>query len=129
MAYSFHKYWNPPTTETIKKYLDIREQFNVPFWMGESGENNNEWYKAVVNLLEVNNIGWAWWTIKKLGSESGIMNVTRPDGYQKIIDYWSGKGPRPAREEAEAIFMQLAENVKLENCRINYPVLHSLFTK
>ncbi len=129
MAYSFHKYWNPPTTETIKKYLDMREEFNVPFWMGESGENNSDWYRSVVNLLETNNIGWAWWTIKKLGSESGIMNIIKPDGYQKIIDYWSGKGPRPSVEEAKKVFVQLAENVKIENCKINQEVLNALFLK
>jgi endoglucanase len=129
MAYSFHKYWNPPAIETIQKYLDMREQFNVPFWMGESGENINEWYRSVVNLLETNNIGWAWWTIKKVGSESGIMNVTKPAGYQKIIDYWARKGPRPTAEEAKIVFTQLAENVKLEKCKINYAVLDALFGK
>ncbi len=129
MAYSFHKYWNPPTLETIKKYIDIRNQYNVPFWMGESGENQNDWYKSVVNLLETNNIGWAWWTIKKVGSESGIMDVTKPAGYQKIIDYWAGKGARPGTEEATTALMQLAENVKLEKCKINYQVLKALLGK
>lgn len=127
MVYSFHKYWNPTTTETIKKYLDLREEFNVPFWMGESGENNNEWYRSAVQLFESNNIGWAWWTIKKVDSESGIMNVERPEGYQAIIDYWSGKGDRPDPDEAYRTLMQLAEAVKMENCRVNYPVLDALF--
>ncbi|HSO78059.1 MAG TPA: cellulase family glycosylhydrolase [Bacteroidales bacterium] len=127
MVYSFHKYWNPTTTETIQKYLDLREEFNVPFWMGESGENNNEWYRSAVQLFESNNIGWAWWTIKKVDSESGIMNVTRPDGYQAIIDYWSGTGDRPDPDEAYRTLMQLAEAVKIENCRVNYPVLDALF--
>lgn len=127
MVYSFHKYWNPTTTETIQKYLDLREEFNVPIWMGESGENNNEWYRSAVRLLESNNIGWAWWTIKKVDSESGIMNVVRPEGYQAIIDYWAGKGARPDPDEAYRTIMQLTESVKLENCTINYPVLDALF--
>ena len=127
MAYSFHKYWNPTTTETIQKYLDLREEFNVPFWMGESGENNNEWYRSAVQLFEANNIGWAWWTIKKVDSESGIMNVARPEGYQAIIDYWSGKGDRPDPDEAYRTLMQLTEAVKIENCRVNYSVLDALF--
>jgi hypothetical protein len=97
--------------------------------MGESGENSNEWYKAAVNLFESNNIGWAWWTIKKIGSTSGIMNVSRPKDYQKILDYWSGKGPKPSKEEALSVFMELADNMKLENCKINYGVLDALFVK
>lgn len=127
MAYSFHKYWSETTTETIQRFLDIREKYAVPLWMGESGENSNDWYKAAVNLFESNNIGWAWWTIKKIGSESGLMNVREPKGYQRIIDFWSGKGPKPSGEEAMTTFMELAENMKLEKCMINYPVIEALF--
>jgi len=129
MAYSFHKYWNPATIETIQKYLDMREQYNVPLWMGESGENNNEWFKAAVNLFETNNIGWSWWTIKKIGSESSLMTISKPAGYQKIIDYWSGKSPKPTVDEARKTLMELAENVKFENCKINFDVLGALFGK
>ncbi len=129
MVYSFHKYWNPATMETIQKYLDIRQKYTVPFWMGESGENTNEWFKSVVNLLESNNIGWCWWTIKKLGSESSLMTVKTPEGYQKIVDFWKGKGERPTSEEAQKVLSQLAENAKIENCTINYGVLNALFSK
>jgi hypothetical protein len=129
MVYSFHKYWNSTTVETIQKYLDMRDKFIVPLWMGESGENNNEWFKEAVKLFESNNIGWAWWTIKKIGSESGIMDVTRPKGYQTVIDYWAGKSPKPTITEATATFMELAENVKIEKCKVNYGVLGALFGK
>jgi aryl-phospho-beta-D-glucosidase BglC (GH1 family) len=129
MAYSFHKYWNAATIETIQKYIDMREKYSVPFWMGESGENNNNWYRSVADLLEANHIGWAWWTIKKVGSESGIMNVKRPSGYQKFIDYWSGKGEKPGIKEAKVILMELAENVKIERCEINYEVIDALLGK
>ena len=129
MAYSFHKYWNPATEETIRKFIDLRSQHNIPLWMGESGENNNEWYRNTIDLLESNDIGWAWWTIKKIGSASGIMTVKRPDGYQEIIDYWAGKGPRPAPDKALVTFMELAENMKIENCVINYDVINALFDK
>jgi hypothetical protein len=127
MAYSFHKYWNPTTVETIQKYLDMREKYNVPLWMGESGENNNEWFRSAVNLFETNNIGWSWWTIKKIGSESSLMTVTKPEGYQKIINYWAGKGPKPTVNEAILTFNELAENVKIEKCKINHEVLEALF--
>jgi endoglucanase len=96
---------------------------------GESGENNNEWFKAAVNLFEMNNIGWSWWTIKKIGSESSLMTISKPAGYQKIIDFWVGKGPKPPVEEARAVFMELAENVKYENCKINNEVIEALFGK
>lgn len=127
MVYSFHKYWSPTTVETIQKFLDIRETHNVPLWMGESGENNNEWYRSAVQLFEADSIGWAWWTLKKLGSESGIMNVAIPDGYQQIIDYWKGAGPAPSPDEAHRVLMQLTENIRIENCTVNYRVIDALF--
>ncbi len=129
MVYSFHKYWNATTVETIQKFLDIREKYNVPFWMGESGENTNEWFRAAINLFETNNLGWSWWTIKKIGSESSLMTISKPAGYQKVIDYWSGKGAKPVVEEARTTFMELAENVKIEKCKINYAVINALFGK
>jgi hypothetical protein len=127
MVYSFHKYWNATTVESIQKFLDLRDDNIIPIWMGESGENNNDWYRSAVNLLESNDIGWAWWTIKKIGSESGLMNVIKPGGYQNIIDYWAGKRPKPTTEAAKATFMELAENMKIEFCTINYGVLRALF--
>jgi hypothetical protein len=127
MVYSFHKYWNPTTVETIQKYLDIRAEHNVPLWMGESGENNNEWYRSAVGLLEADSIGWAWWTIKKLDSGSGIMSVTIPAGYQEIIDYWKGEGPAPSPDATHEALMELAEMVRIENCSVNYGVLDALF--
>jgi len=126
MVYSFHKYWNPPVRETIQKYLDIRDQHNVPLWMGEAGENNNEWYRSAVQLFETDSIGWAWWTLKKLDSESGIMSVSIPDGYREIVAYWKGEGAPPAPGEAHQALMQLTENLRIENCSVNYGVLNAL---
>lgn len=126
MAYSFHKYWSPTTTETIQAFLDIRDEHNVPLWMGESGENKTDWYVSARSLFESNNIGWAWWTLKKLDSQSGIMNVTIPEGYSLLLDHWSGKGPAPDPETSFGILMQLAENMKIENCSINYEVIDAL---
>jgi hypothetical protein len=57
------------------------------------------------------------------------MTISKPTGYQKVVDYWAGKGPKPTVEEANATFMELAENVRFENCKINNEVLEALFGK
>ena len=57
MVYSFHKYWSENTTESIQWVLDIREENNVPLWMGEAGENSNVWFTDAIELLETNDIG------------------------------------------------------------------------
>ncbi|HUP11545.1 MAG TPA: cellulase family glycosylhydrolase, partial [Niastella sp.] len=61
MALSFHKYWNFNTKGSIQHILDTRDKYNVPVWLGETGENSNVWFAEAVRLLEANNIGWAWW--------------------------------------------------------------------
>ena len=66
MSYSFHKYWGETDISTIQSYLSMRNTYNVPLWMGESGENSNSWYyETLIKLLEENNIGWNFWCHKK----------------------------------------------------------------
>jgi aryl-phospho-beta-D-glucosidase BglC (GH1 family) len=33
-AYTFHKYWTAPDESVIRQYLDFRERYDVPIWMG-----------------------------------------------------------------------------------------------
>ena len=67
MVLSFHKYWNKNDQNSIQHILDFREQYQVPVWLGETGENSNVWFTEAIQLLESNNIGWSWWPLKKLG--------------------------------------------------------------
>lgn len=126
LVVSFHKYWSFNNEATIKGPIDIREQHNVPIWLGESGENSNPWYRDAIALIEERNIGWAWWPLKKLGYNQPLQVKTPPD-YQKILDYWAEKGPRPTPAEAEKGLMEFAENLKLENCIYHKDVVDAMF--
>ena len=64
---TFHKYWNKNDQESIQWAVDMREQYNRPLWMSESGENSNQWFADAIHLFESNNIGWSWWPVKKVG--------------------------------------------------------------
>ncbi len=74
----------------------LREQYHVPIWLGESGENTNEWFRECVALVEKHGIGWAWWPYKKINNPRCIMTVTPPDDFKKVVDYWNGEGERPS---------------------------------
>ena len=50
----------------------MRSNYGVPLWMGESGENSNHWYYEVFKLLEENNIGWNFWTHKKVENNANF---------------------------------------------------------
>jgi len=115
MVYSFHKYWSYNDTASIQWVLDLREEHNVPLWMGESGENSNTWFTDAIKLFEDNGIGWAWWTMRKIGDIDSPYAVDINPGYQKILDYWNGVGPKPTAQETFDGMMQLAENLLVEN--------------
>ncbi len=123
---SFHKYWNPNTPESIARFLALRDKYDLPLWLGESGENSNEWFRECVALVEQHHIGWAWWPHKKVNSGSCSLTVKRPDEFKEVVDYWNNKGVRPSREVAVKGLFTLAENLKASNCRVNTNVLQAL---
>jgi hypothetical protein len=98
----------------------------MPLWLGETGENSNEWFREVVCWCERFNIGWAWWPWKKLTSISGPVTVQRPEGYQRILDYWKKGGPRPSTNEAMASLMALAEASRIDHCTLHPDVFDAL---
>ena len=126
LVMSFHKYWNPNTEEAIARFLALREKYRVPIWLGESGENTNEWFRECVALVEKHGIGWAWWPYKKLSNPRCILTVTPPDDFKKVVDYWNGEGERPSAEAARRGLFELVENLKAENCRFNADVAQAL---
>lgn len=125
MVYSFHKYWNQTDVGTINYLLNLRSTTNRPLWLGESGENSNEWFASCVELMEDNNIGWAWWTYKKVSSTTGPISTPVSTQYQAVLDYWNG-GPKPSETYANLAFQTLAQNLLLENSAIHYDVVDAL---
>ncbi len=125
MVLSFHKYWNYNTQKEIQKYLDYRDKYDIPIWLGESGENSNVWFANAIQLMEENNIGWCWWPLKKLGFNNPLQIKMNP-GYQNVLEYWRGNAEKPSEAEAYKAFMQFAENTKIENCIIHYGVIDAM---
>ncbi|MBN1302525.1 MAG: cellulase family glycosylhydrolase [Melioribacteraceae bacterium] len=127
MVYSFHKYWNENSLNSINYLLSLRDSENVPLWLGETGENSNVWFKECVELMESNNIGWAWWPQKKIDNVVGPLSAPIDPGYQKLLNYWQGSAPEPGVDEAYSSLMQQAENMKYENCTFQPGVIDALF--
>jgi endoglucanase len=125
MAISFHKYWNYTDQNSIQKFIDYRDKYNIPIWMGESGENSNSWFTDAISLLEKNNIGWAWWPLKKIGINNPLRVKINP-AYQKIIDYWKGKSEKPSIKEANEGLMQLATDTRISRNIIRRDVVDAM---
>ncbi|WP_291942538.1 cellulase family glycosylhydrolase [Chitinophaga sp.] len=126
MVLSFHKYGNFPDRASIARFLELREQYNVPLWMGESGENSNNWYQQVISLVENNDIGWAWWQQKKIGINQP-MEIKVAPGYQAILDYWNGKAPAPVADAAYVSLMEWVSATRAENTLVHPDVIDAMF--
>lgn len=126
MAYSFHRYWASTSASEIDWIKWIRETYNVPLWMGESGENSNTWFTDFIKTCEQNNIGWSWWPVKKNGINN-VLYVTVNAGYLNLIKYWKGEiAAAPNVAEAYEAVMTWAENHKISNCRVQRDVIDAM---
>ncbi len=124
----FHKYWNNPDTESIQVYLDKREEWNVPIFMGEGGENNKEWYMGAFRLFEDHEISWNFWTWKKMDRNNSPCSVIMPGGWQLLVEYLEG-GSKPDAVLAERILREYLDNLPLEKCAYYPEVAGALLRK
>jgi len=126
MAYSFHKYWSGTGPKDLEWITSLRDTYNVPLWLGESGENSNTWYTDMIHLSESNNIGWSWWPVKKEGINN-VLKVPINDDYSNLIKYWKGEiTTAPSIDEAFQAVLTWAENHKIENCTVMYDVIDAM---
>lgn len=126
MVWAFHKYWNDVTLGTIQYLINLSNRTNTPLWLGEFGENSNEWWSRVIELVESKNIGWNWWTYKKFDSIRSIASVPITDNYRTILDYWDGKIVKPDLLISIAGLDEMAEGLLYDNCEIKRDVIASL---
>jgi endoglucanase len=134
--YTFHKYWTAPKKDAIQEYLDFRDRYNVPIWLGESGENTDEWIEQFVRVLEENEVGWCFWPYKKMEKTSAVVSFAQPLHWAGIVSY--AKIPantgdaekriavRPTLEDSRAAFQDLLQKIRFENCRVNSGYLKAL---
>jgi endoglucanase len=139
VMYTFHKYWTAPTKQVIQQYIDYRDKYNVPIWLGESGENTNQWIADFVRVLDAEEIGWCFWPYKKMEKESAVVSFHRPPHWDEVIAY--AKTPRatgdaekqiailPPLEDLRAAFRDLLKNIRVENCKVNAAYIEAMGLK
>ncbi|WP_213980763.1 cellulase family glycosylhydrolase [Sphingomonas sp. dw_22] len=127
LTLSFHKYWNRNDAASIAPYLALRDRLGVPLWLGESGENSNVWFRDAIRLVEDQGIGWSWWPLKKIRYNNPLQVDANP-GWDALVAWWLGKGPKPDAKAAEAALMRLAEHdVRFENNIFHPDVIDAMF--
>ncbi len=136
MMYTFHKYWMPPTQDAVKDYVAFRDKYNVPIWMGESGENTDDWIDKFRKVLDDDEINWTFWPYKKMEAKSAPVTFAKPIHWDEIVAYAAkhygsgdsekGIAARPSLEDSKAAFADLLVKVRFENATPNPSYLKAL---
>jgi aryl-phospho-beta-D-glucosidase BglC (GH1 family) len=137
LAYTFHKYWTEPTEQVIQEYVEFSKRYEVPLWMGESGENTNEWIASFRKVLEKNGIGWCFWPYKKLDAPSCVAAIHQPADWPAVVAFANQpratfeevRKVRPPKAQISRALNEYLEAIKFSNCRINDGYLQALGLK
>jgi aryl-phospho-beta-D-glucosidase BglC (GH1 family) len=76
LVYSAHRYQidlsddfgnvgHPNQINRMVDMINFRDTHNVPIWVGETGENSNDWLTQNIANIESAGIGWCHWTYKR----------------------------------------------------------------
>ncbi|WP_187632215.1 cellulase family glycosylhydrolase [Hymenobacter lutimineralis] len=119
LVYNAHRYWcsneptssdpNPNQINTFQNLAAFRDKWQVPVWVGETGENANEWFAAAVTELNNLGIGWCHWNIKRVDATTGIFSVP---AYGSILTSAGRK--------------TLLRNVQVRHSKVNWDVVQAL---
>jgi len=134
LVYTFHKYWVDVNQQIVQEYIDFSDKYKVPIYMGESGENTDEWIASFRELLEKNKISWCFWTYKRLNSTRTVASIKKPDDWDEIVKFAENprttfeevRQARPPKEKVQKALEDYIEMMKFENCKINESYLKAL---
>lgn len=125
LVFSFHKYWNSTKPSSLTNFQNLSKKYNMPLWVGESGENSNKWYTDCLSLLQKSGIGYALWTQKKINSLNNPLSIKKPPYYDEVINY-SNNGSKPDLDISKQTLLKLIDNIKIQNCSFNRDVIDAI---
>ncbi len=112
---SFHMYCQMPCEEIFEPWLELREKFGLPLWLGETGRGRPEWFTASYMMALQMGIGVNFWPWKRTAWRVGACSVPAPEGWEEIVAYTRG-GKHPGYERSQKILDQFIFNMRYENC-------------
>ena len=137
MMYTCHRYWCDTLQTNLQDFVDFRTKVNLPLYMGETGENTDEWVGAFRRLMERNNMGWHFWPYKKMEKTSCMVRINKPANWDLIIQYTQQprnnfneiRAARPDQALVKQAMLELLENMKFANCMRNPGYIEALGMK
>jgi len=137
MLYTCHRYWCDTLQSNLQDFIDFRNKVNLPLYMGETGENTDEWVGGFRRLMERNNMGWHFWPYKKLEKTSCMVHIKKPANWDLIVEYTQKprnnfneiRAARPDQELVKKAMLELLENIKFAHCIKNQVYIKALGMK
>jgi hypothetical protein len=135
IMYTCHHYGGEPNVGSIRRFLRFRDTSNLPMYMGETGENTDEWVASFRKTMEDNNIGWTFWPYKKLGNTRCFVHVPKPAEWDSVVvkfveqpreSYKAIRAARPNMELARKVLTEYVENCRFERCIVNHGYVDAL---
>ena len=102
----------------------------MPLFLGETGELNDEWNAEMRELHERLGIGWSFWAYKNLDTQSTVVSIPRPEGWDEIVAFADGtRTQKPSPGTIELAIVQYLDGLRLRNGTIRWSYLASLGLK
>jgi aryl-phospho-beta-D-glucosidase BglC (GH1 family) len=130
LAYTYHSFWASTKRDSIQRHLNFANRYNVPLFLGETGELTDQWNEGFRKLHEAHDIGWSFWTYKNLDSPSTVVSIQRPEGWNDIVAFADGqRRDRPSATVIDRAVAQYLEGIPLARATIRWSYLASLGLK
>jgi hypothetical protein len=130
LAYTYHSFWASTKRDSIQRHLNFANRYDVPLFLGETGELTDEWNARFRRLHEAHGVGWAFWTYKNLDTPSTVVSTPRPDGWNEIVAFADGKRTdKPPEALIDRAVAQYLDGIKFRNGVVRWGYLASLGLK
>lgn len=130
LAYTYHSFWASTKRDAIQRHLNFSARYDVPLFLGETGELTDEWNADFRALHEAHGIGWSFWTYKNMDTLSTVVSVPRPEGWNEIVDYADGtRADRPPDALIARAMKQYLDGIVFRNATVRWSYLASLGLK
>jgi endoglucanase len=130
LAYTYHSFWASTKRDSIQRHLNFANRYNVPLFLGETGELTDAWNEGFRKLHERHGVGWSFWTYKNLDTPSTVVSIPRPEGWNEIVAFADGKrADKPSDELITRAVAQYLDGMRLANAVVRWSYLASLGLK
>ncbi|WP_371345086.1 glycoside hydrolase family 5 protein [Ancylobacter sp. IITR112] len=132
LGYTYHMFWAGPQRSSIQKYVNFANRWQVPIFIGETGELNDDWNQKFRTLNERFGLGWSFWTYKNLDTPSTVASISKPQGWDAIALFGSvpkSQWPsmeKPSREQVAATLRDYIAKARFANTTIRASYVASL---